>query len=549
MVLIFALLPLWAFRGHIDLSDSISTWPKSPQQPLQQQPQQQPQQPAVWTSKHHPIYHLAEEARAKFDEISARQPKSLNDAVVEYKRRYGRAPPPGFDKWFEFATDNNVQWINEYDFLTKSFEPYWQVPPNILRNYVDQAHQGPENNFNVLYVKDKTARLERGSFQHAQLVELIQPIVQYLPDFKAILNEPDEPRVMIPYDKQGNSHSTIQDPQAEPVYFNFQDKQIIWDSVTLSCSPDSLARSGVIKPETKPFWPPFVSNLTESQDICLRPATDSIKHGFLSSPSTFHYTHRPVPVLATSKFSTFSDIMIPSSYYFQADIAYYDEKLDIPWEDKKDVVYWRGTGTGGHWTKGSWSMGHRQRFVNFTNFPEADTVLLQKSKEGKWTAHKSTVREVSSKLDVKFMKFIQCDPEDCENQEKYFNKVQADSNNDANQFKILYNLDGNSFSGRYYRFLKSNSLVFMQAMFKEWHDDRLLPWVHFVPIGLGTEELPEATRYLLDDEEGKLVAARMANESREWSRRVLRQVDLTAAYYRAFLEYARLINDARSTLV
>jgi hypothetical protein len=115
-------------------------------------------------------------------------------------------------------------------------------------------------------------------------------------------------------------------------------------------------------------------------------------------------------------------------------------------------------------------------------------------------------------------------------------------------YKVLYNLDGNSFSGRYYRFLKSNSLVFMQAVFKEWHDDRIIPWVHFVPISLGMEELPEATRYLLQDPEGQVLAKRIADEGRDWSRKTLRKADLSAAYLRAFLEYARVIDDNRDNM-
>ena len=186
--------------------------------------------------------------------------------------------------------------------------------------------------------------------------------------------------------------------------------------------------------------------------------------------------------------------------------------------------------------------------MNFTNAADAEVHLLKATPDGKMTAYQAEMREVQEKFDVKFTGFIQCEEEDCKNEEDYFHKAEKDQNDDANQYKILYNLDGNSFSGRYYRFLKSNSLVFMQAMFKEWHDDRILPWVHFVPVGLSMEELPETARYLLDDAEGKLIAARIAGESRDWSRKVLRKIDLTVAYYRVFLEYARLLDDNRDAL-
>ena len=503
---------------------------------------------APWTSSHHSIYHLAEEANARFEKIQRQQSQSLLDVVADYKKRYGRSPPPGFDEWCQFAVDNDVQWIDEYDYLTRSLEPFWQMPSKILRNYVNQALADDEDlRFNTLEVKNHVATLRFEGFQHAQLIELIQPILHFLPDFKAVLNEADEPRVLIPYDMLHNvmKHSESISPQPQPIYFTTQDRQIVWSTITLPCSPDSMSRSAVADSTGADPRQSFISDLGKAQDICLLPASFSKKHGFLASPSTFHYTQSLVPVMSTAKFSTFQDVMIPSSYYFEDYISEYDESKDTPWEQKQDMVYWRGSGTGGHWTNGSWQMGHRQRFVNYTNFAAAEILLLQESTPGGWAAYESRMSQIKDKFDVQFSGFPQCDPQDCEDQESYFHKARKDRNNDANQYKILYNLDGNSFSGRYYRFLKSNSLVFMQAMFKEWHDDRLIPWVHFVPISLSMEELPETTRYVLDDPEGQVIAARIANASREWARRVLRPIDLTVAYYRVFLEYARLLDDNR----
>lgn len=352
---------------------------------------------------------------------------------------------------------------------------------------------------------------------------------------------------MIPHDKK---KVTLLHPsdKAQQIYIGQQDRQKIWESVTIPCEPDSPARSPNHYQEEVESGPRFITNLTAAQDICQWPSSYSARHGFLSSPSTFHFTHSHVPILATSKFSTFSDIMIPSSYYFQDDIAEMDDSKDSLYEDKIDQVYWRGSNTGGHWTQGSWTMGHRQRFVNFTNTPNGDIVLLKKSSDGQWMPQHTVLSKVQKKFKVEFSQFIQCDDEDCKEQEDYFHKAKWDANNDAVGSKIVYNLDGNSFSGRYYRLLKSNSLVFMQAMFKEWHDDRIIPWVHFVPISNSMEELPETTRYLLDDPEGQIIAARIASDSKDWSKKILRRVDMTAAFYRVFLEYARLVDDNRAKL-
>lgn len=47
----------------------------------------------------HPIYDLVDKAKRKWNVKVARQSRTLRDAVHEYKRRYQRDPPLGFDHW------------------------------------------------------------------------------------------------------------------------------------------------------------------------------------------------------------------------------------------------------------------------------------------------------------------------------------------------------------------------------------------------------------------------------------------------------------------
>lgn len=47
----------------------------------------------------HPILELIENAERKWDALVKKQSKTLKEAVAEYKRRYKRNPPRGFDKW------------------------------------------------------------------------------------------------------------------------------------------------------------------------------------------------------------------------------------------------------------------------------------------------------------------------------------------------------------------------------------------------------------------------------------------------------------------
>ena len=47
----------------------------------------------------HPMYDLVDKSKKRWNAKVARQSKTLRDAVREYKRRYQRDPPLGFDYW------------------------------------------------------------------------------------------------------------------------------------------------------------------------------------------------------------------------------------------------------------------------------------------------------------------------------------------------------------------------------------------------------------------------------------------------------------------
>ena len=47
----------------------------------------------------HPIFQLIRDAEVAWEAKRARASNTLDAAVAEYRRRYRRAPPLGFDKW------------------------------------------------------------------------------------------------------------------------------------------------------------------------------------------------------------------------------------------------------------------------------------------------------------------------------------------------------------------------------------------------------------------------------------------------------------------
>ncbi|KAI7561799.1 glycosyltransferase family 90 protein, partial [Hortaea werneckii] len=123
--------------------------------------------------------------------------------------------------------------------------------------------------------------------------------------------------------------------------------------------------------------------------------------------------------------------------------------------------------------------------------------------------------------------------------------------------KYLADIDGNSFSGRYRGFLGSTSLPIKATIYDEWHDSRLVPWVHFVPMDNTFVDLYGLMEFFVgyvsrDGQEGvggrDEVAKKIALRGKEWAERVLRREDMQVYVFRLLLEYARVCDDEREAM-
>ena len=85
------------------------------------------------TIKEHPIPQLMVQAEANFRDLLSRQSQTLQAAVKEYERRYGRKPPRGFDDWWRFAKNASVLMTDEYDNIHEDLAPFWDISADQLR--------------------------------------------------------------------------------------------------------------------------------------------------------------------------------------------------------------------------------------------------------------------------------------------------------------------------------------------------------------------------------------------------------------------------------
>jgi len=276
----------------------------------------------------------------------------------------------------------------------------------------------------------------------------------------------------------------------------------------------------------------FVYNHTAFTDICMYPSLRD-NYGFFAAPNAFNIVQDLVPIFSQSKISSFQDILYPSPWYW-LEKTKYDEKRDPDWDKKQEKLYWRGSTTGGYSRHGGWRRQHRQRFVREINALGEAKVLA--NVDGQWQTETKSRPEYKDMFDVTFSGIGQCEPADCQAQTEFFNVVEKVDQQDAWGFKHLLDIDGNAFSGRFYAFLKSKSMVYKMALFQEWHMEWLKPWVHYVPLSLKGDEWLEAVRWYSREEEGREQGRVMAERSREFAGKALRKEDMEIWFFRLLLE-------------
>lgn len=134
IALVFLFLQAGLFAGHLSANNHVPTDPSTTEQFQLIKPTR-----LIGNVAEHPIPRLMDDAEQRFRALLSRQSRSLRAAVKEYKRRYGRNPPKGFDEWWRFAQANNVKMVDEYDGLISDLEPFWGMTGEEFRERAFQV--------------------------------------------------------------------------------------------------------------------------------------------------------------------------------------------------------------------------------------------------------------------------------------------------------------------------------------------------------------------------------------------------------------------------
>lgn len=402
---------------------------------------------------------------------------------------------------------------------------------------------------------------------------------------------------------------------------NWKDAPTAYELLRKACAPSSGARRAVLSPNpgTHPVTslryasafttPEHLGGFITDHDLerrswCEQPDLRDL-HQTLIRPLSLSWTHQLFPVFSNSKIDGFNDMLIPTWYHWYRKMPYRSQQ-DVEWKGKANQVclsrsrrcfvqsethpvpsalaqmFWRGTNTGGRSEGLSWMGWLRSRLVSKVNrlieWRHYERVLLA-GNDNKTLAVTLPSSAINAALaDVAFAApDHHGDEASLETQvtEPSFRFTRVGEVPFANNYlyKLVLDMDGTAYSGRFPAIMESRSAVIKSRLYIEALDDALIPWYHYVPLSLRLTELYHLLAYFfgltpvprLAEEQGFPAPSmrdldsirhgraheedlfRIAVHGREWAQRCARQDDALIYVYLLALEWARLCADDRET--
>ena len=480
--------------------------------------------------------------------IQAKQSETLEEAITNYQRRYNRKPPPNFHIWYNFAIARNSDVIDDFDNIERDLAPFRALDPTELRQRTKEAFFDEYNEVGVIKIRGGKAIVDKRFEGHSWMMDVMVWMMEYfilsLPDMDIPFNINDEPRVVVPYKEMHELLSKRPPVLSETIGRNWSSNtgEILDESAahghvtsfenwsfrnnfkmysTLACSLDSPAR------QTRSWLPSrhciwctkphstlqFLEDWNKASDPCHQPDLAEL-HGFYQGPGAYKVTKKLLPVFSASKPRGYADILYPSIWGWDDPQRFrYAPSKDYPAPDyanKSNTLFWRGPSTEGYSRSGEWRTFLRQRFVWLTSKGEQSLPVCLRVSKGSDVyvvsnvARSKLLRDSSLKgfglsIDTGFTLIDQAEDEDKAYEVKVFGTAKMEDFQANWQHKYLMSMDESSASKSFISLVQSNSLPFRATIFREWFDDRLTAWKHFVPVDLRLHGLWSTLAYLAAD--------------------------------------------------
>ncbi|TGJ88320.1 hypothetical protein E0Z10_g502 [Xylaria hypoxylon] len=552
----------------------------------------------------HPVDDLVYKNRIEADRWlrHATVSTTLKLAVKEYEERHhGRKPPQNFDKWFEFARHRNSVVIDRFDQVEKDILPFWGLRPQNIRDGLEFLKGQP--NIGIISIADsKASHNTPADLSHQEILDeivaLISGFAEHLPAMEIAINLQERPRVLVPWndihrlrtrasqpsfqllsgrlgkrdnlDLSAESIGTKQrmgpsDP-AQPYIAAHRFRQL----QALACPPGSSSRSGVnwdvrdfcascTSPHSKGQ---FLENWQVALDPCHQPDIFNL-HDFHTIPHQFELYQDLLPLFSGSKTASFGDLLIPFS---RAGLK--QDHDGRTFNQKQDVIVWQGDvqeiPTATHeFLHGS----HRLRLVHLVqNATAADSIPMLLGigvgKNSRFQYENVPTTEANSILPLQISltgPAEGCKDVHCKIMRDEFGLEPPITEVDGRYVIVLDTSDGPS--PNLLQVLRSNSVPVLSSIFQQWFTERLMPWVHFIPIDTRYHAFHSTMSYFIGldgrgtlNERKQITPERtedarwIAQEGRKWAEKAMRKEDMEVYLFRLLLEWGRVINDNRDSM-
>ncbi|KAH6904196.1 hypothetical protein BKA70DRAFT_1432400 [Coprinopsis sp. MPI-PUGE-AT-0042] len=510
----------------------------------------------------HPIYELISNAEKSWKSKLAHASQTLEEAVEEYRRRYNRAPPKGFDLWWQYVEDNNVQLPDEYDQIFNDLEPFWGIEPHDLLAIQKEAEQ-KKDSYTIGKTQDGKIKVLTYAFEDGRydmlisgskgIISLLEKVKDALPPFRATFSPHDGPnrvsdhqikKVTLDAASKGEYVRKDQLPQRAGAGWRF------------ACAPDSLPRrkpADLDNPPPRPTKKTFIYDHVRTMDPCTHP--DHFHHHgqFLSHRMGPWSQEAMVPEFSQCSTTLHHNIRYPTPYGWIEDV--YPRTEDPIFEEKvDDRLSWRGRNTGMfHATDTLWRNSHRDFLVRFANELHGTLKVIPPN-----VSHDEPLGDLRefrksrinpAMMDVAFAEGpIACSDRVCPQLQSLYPFRPFQGGKAAGQYKSTETAG----LGRFKKLMTSNALIFKSTIYPEWYADRIQPWVHYIPVQLDLSDLHDSLMFFRGDGNGdgahEELGRKIASAGREWSRTYWREEDLVAYFFRLILEYARLMSLDREAM-
>ncbi|KAL0929330.1 glycosyltransferase family 90 protein (capsular associated protein) [Colletotrichum truncatum] len=567
---------------------------------------------------HHPIDALIVQAENKFQGLLSAETQTLQEAIETYEERRGRVVPPGFAAWYVLARKYSAVMVEEFwDPIYQDLDPFWSIEPSSLRRMIDSITRIPGKDMvDGFWIRNGTAETNCFDYEWCEpytefLAAVVREAPAVVPSVQIAATGVVSPRTWVPWERL----QAAKDKCAAAITDSAKHSAVEWVSVTLdlniteavqaACAPTSALRRGLALRNINHMTSDgvFVQDYDLSKMPCHQPELLKL-HGSFVAPREQLYSTDLLPLFSEQSTAHLEHVIrTPAALDWVEDWKYHSEEdtEHSQWSSKLDKAVWRGSNTGSRVTAANWKKNHRHRLVAMTSAHNIEKAA--QSGNCSWAMPSRMCERLQNRMngaallefcrnhvDIGFSVSNVCEDPDEEYPKLTEDEIELATTMNCSylevdyeyagfiplsqclQYKFLVDVDGYGFSeglllslsARFLTFIRSHSVPIKASIFREWHDSRLIPWKHFVPMDnryddlwdvlfyfigtchLNEPALPEQRQSCItphDDE-----AKRIGLSGAEWAARVLRKEDMILYMVRLLLEYKRLTQDNREGL-